>query len=64
MPLKKAEKCDMDENWLKKFLQDAADKELSNIETFPKDIRDKIKSEYDRMNAEREEWLKSKNRHD
>lgn len=40
-------------------IQKEADKELSQLETFPEDIRAKIKSEYDRMLAEREEWLKN-----
>lgn len=41
-------------------IQTEADKELSQMETFSEDIRNKIKSEYDRMIAERDEWLKRK----
>lgn len=39
-------------------IQVEADKELSQKETFPENIREQIKQEYDRMIAERKDWLK------
>ena len=41
-------------------IQQEADNELDRMETFGPSIREQIKTEYDRMIAERNEWLRNK----
>lgn len=49
----------MIEDKIEQFIQDGIDKEISQIETFNDDIINKIKKEYERLEKERQEWLKT-----
>ena len=49
----------MIEDKIKQFIQDGIDTEISQMETFNDDIINKIKKEYERLEKERQEWLKT-----
>lgn len=49
----------MTEDEIKQFIQDGIDKEISQIETFNDDMINHIKQEYERLEKERQEWLKT-----
>jgi siroheme synthase (precorrin-2 oxidase/ferrochelatase) len=53
----------MTEDEIKQFIQDGIDTEISQMETFNDDIINKIKKEYERLEKERQEWLKNKEEH-
>ena len=53
----------MIEDKIKQFIQDGIDTEISQMETFNDDIINKIKKEYERLEKERQEWLKNKEEH-
>lgn len=53
----------MIEDKIEQFIQDGIDKEISQIETFNDDMINHIKQEYERLEKERQEWLKNKEEH-